>query len=314
MRQSTEGLRTVILDSTVPPDVDPIATIAAYTARSLEQVRATCQAPNLCDAMNPTFIDRLDSLVDKLNASPLTLIVSGANVSFTGDDLLYLVRALLYSPSGIAILPLFLWELEQNAISLDMLLESLAKNQATIADAMHLSVACREWAPRTTDATLAMASMGVDPRIVSAFDPKKSYLAECPVWGVPAAPAELANPVIVDTPTLVLAGSYDPATPPEWGQRVANALPHAQFVLFQGGAHGETTLDCGGTLAATFLDVAGPIADPICPEHDDPISFALPTLAHLRPLARETWPWARDATDTSPPSLGARTRSWFTRR
>jgi pimeloyl-ACP methyl ester carboxylesterase len=314
MRQSTEGLRSVVLDSTLPPDVDLLAKSAADMARSLQQVFDTCDAKPYCDRTTPNFLERLDAVVDKLNASPLSVNVSGAMFTFSGDTLLGLVHALLYSPSTIPFVPMLVWELDQNDTSfVDALYRGVTAQPSTIADAMHLSVACSEWVPRTSQAAFEEASAGVDPRVASALDPKNTYIKECPLWGVTAAPVEEAAPVNADTPTLVLSGNYDPITPPEWGQHVASGLAHAQFVLFQGGAHALTTLDCGGKFVASFIDAAGPVAEPSCPEHDSPISFAgLPGGPTSQPLSRREKA-ARDSDidiARNAPAFTRRMRNW----
>ncbi len=273
MRQSTDGLRTVVIDSTLPPDVDLLAKDAANTARSLTRVFDTCSAQPECNQVYANLSARLDAVVDKLDVSPLSIVVSGTAVQFAGSDLLGLVRLLLYSPQTIPYFPALLSQLEQNSTTLvSLLLGAIAKAESSIAIAMHLSVACREWAPRTSASAFADASAGVNPRLVRAFDPTKSYLTSCPVWSVPPAPIAEAAAVAVDTPTLVLSGDYDPITPPEWGQHVASTLAHGQFVLFAGGAHAVKDLACAGKLIGAFLDAGAPIAEPSCPEHDAPIS------------------------------------------
>jgi pimeloyl-ACP methyl ester carboxylesterase len=183
MRQSTEGLRSIVLDSTLPPDVDLLAKSAADMARSLQHVFDTCDAKPYCDRTTPNFLERLDAGVDKLNASPLSVNVSGAMFSFSGDTLLGLVHALLYSPSTIPFVPMLVWELDQNDSSfVDALYQGVTAQPSTIADAMHLSVACREWVPRTSQAAFEEASAGVDPRVASALDPENTYIG-VPVVG-----------------------------------------------------------------------------------------------------------------------------------
>jgi 3-oxoadipate enol-lactonase len=41
----------------------------------------------------------------------------------------------------------------------------------------------------------------------------------------------------IEAPTLVTVGSFDLAVPPMYGREVAEAIPNAEFVVFQGGGH-----------------------------------------------------------------------------
>jgi pimeloyl-ACP methyl ester carboxylesterase len=41
----------------------------------------------------------------------------------------------------------------------------------------------------------------------------------------------------IQAPTLVTVGSFDVAVPPTYGREVAEAIPHAELVIFEGGGH-----------------------------------------------------------------------------
>ncbi|MBW2122524.1 MAG: hypothetical protein JRH07_11845 [Deltaproteobacteria bacterium] len=41
----------------------------------------------------------------------------------------------------------------------------------------------------------------------------------------------------IQAPTLVTVGSFDVAVPPMYGREVAEVIPHAEFVIFEGGGH-----------------------------------------------------------------------------
>jgi len=49
----------------------------------------------------------------------------------------------------------------------------------------------------------------------------KTLFAACQVWNqTPPDPRE-NQPVTSEVPALVMAGEYDPITPPDWGRQVA---------------------------------------------------------------------------------------------
>ena len=63
------------------------------------------------------------------------------------------------------------------------------------------------------------------------------------------------EPVASDIPTLVLAGEYDPITPPAWGELASNGLENSFFLEFPGLGHG-VSLEGGCPLGIilAFLD------------------------------------------------------------
>jgi pimeloyl-ACP methyl ester carboxylesterase len=59
----------------------------------------------------------------------------------------------------------------------------------------------------------------------------------CKDFGVAPAPAGFNDAVRSDIPTLVLAGEYDPVTPPADSKHASETLSHSTFVLFPGMGH-----------------------------------------------------------------------------
>jgi pimeloyl-ACP methyl ester carboxylesterase len=65
------------------------------------------------------------------------------------------------------------------------------------------------------------------------------YRNACALWPTAPVSAELRRPVTAPAPTLLISGAFDPVTPPEFGDRVAKALPHARHLIDPRGAHGS---------------------------------------------------------------------------
>jgi pimeloyl-ACP methyl ester carboxylesterase len=62
--------------------------------------------------------------------------------------------------------------------------------------------------------------------------------------------ADLAK---VTTPTLVLAGEVDPATPPEHARDIASRIAGARLVVVPGAAH-LANVECAATVNQHLLD------------------------------------------------------------
>lgn len=68
-----------------------------------------------------------------------------------------------------------------------------------------------------------------------------------------SAPAIENEPVRSDAPALVLAGEFDPDTPPDWGRQILESMPRAYYVELRAQEAGTTA----GTTA--LLAAAAPV-------------------------------------------------------
>jgi len=94
-------------------------------------------------------------------------------------------------------------------------------------------------------------------------------LEVCAFWGAGSADAVENEAVFSDIPTLILAGEYDPITPPAWGQQVQSHLSNANFYEFPGTGHGVSISgECAVELVESFW------ADP----QDEPDTSCLTTV------------------------------------
>ena len=83
----------------------------------------------------------------------------------------------------------------------------------------------------------------------------------CEFWQVTPRPDGEVDLVVSDTPALVLAGLYDPITPPSDGEKVAGGLSNSQYFLFQGLSHG--VLSTSNTQSCTMQIVTDFLNDPL---------------------------------------------------
>jgi hypothetical protein len=86
-------------------------------------------------------------------------------------------------------------------------------------------------------------------------------LSICEMWGAGTADALENAPVMSDIPTLILAGEYDPITPPAWGELVQQSLSNAYYYEFTGTGHGVSLSgDCAQSVVESFW--ADPASEP----------------------------------------------------
>jgi hypothetical protein len=102
------------------------------------------------------------------------------------------------------------------------------------------------------------------------------FFAFCENWPVEEADPSVRQPVESDIPTLILGGEYDPVTPPEYGQIVAEHLSNSYFFEFPSIGHSvAVSNECARNMMGAFLDDSTSEPDGSC-RNEYHIEFALP--------------------------------------
>ncbi|NND03717.1 MAG: alpha/beta fold hydrolase [Acidimicrobiia bacterium] len=287
MRDFPEGIRSVVLDSTYTPDVNLTVEAPANFDRALAELFEGCAQDTPCAERYPDLEERLFALYERYEASPVEApvrdFINGGSwdVLFDGDWLLGTVFQGLYSEAVIPVLPQLVEELEAGDTStLSLLTSNTLANANFISLGMMLSVQCNEEISFTTQAEIDAGLQGLDD-IAPIFDGASNVgdfmLEACDVWQAGTAAPNANEPVESDLPTLVLAGEYDPITPPAWGASASAYLSNSTYVEFPGLGHG-TSISGGCPLDITFAFIDDPTGtvDTSCVATMKPIDFKIP--------------------------------------
>jgi len=267
MRDHPEGIRSVILDSTVPLQSNLYVDGPANAQRSFDTFFGGCEADPDCAAAFPNLENRFYTLVDQFNAAPIDIEVDNAFTGesypgkLRGDDVVGLLFQSLYSEQIFPIVPDIIADAEAGDYSGLSRLASIAfVNGDFITAGMYLSVQCNEEVVFTT-ADAAEDAAAAYPEVEAIWADADGEFAECNIWGAGTADPIENEPVVSGIPTLVVAGEYDPITPPSWGVLAAETLDTSYFYEFAGLGHGVTTADeCAQGIALEFL--ADPTSEP----------------------------------------------------
>lgn len=290
MRDHPEGIRSVILDSSYTPDTDLIESAPRNFARALDVFFTGCAIDVACNAAYPNLEERLFALVERLDADPITARVRDVftqeryDAVVDGQAVLGTVFQGLYSAEIIPVLPQMVAELEQDDTStLALLATNNLANGAFFSYGMHLSVQCNEEVPFTDEAAVTAAAAS-DPRLVDFFAEASNIgpaiYPICGMWQSGTADPVENEPVTSDLPTLVMAGQYDPITPPEWGVGAARTLPNSTYVEFPGVGHGASLSgDCPEAVALAFIDDPLAELDRSCVNTMEGPAFVVPGVA-----------------------------------
>jgi pimeloyl-ACP methyl ester carboxylesterase len=266
MRDFPQGVRSVILDSTVPPQVDFSAEIASNAERAVNLLFERCAANVKCNSAYPDFKTTFDETVTQLDTAPITLTLirpkTGTlyNVVMNGDRFIYSVFQLLYNTSALPFLPELIDDIHRTGRAytlLDSLSSSMFANDY-FSEGMYASVECGEATHSTSSDKVPAASASAAPRLREIIQ-QDVYLglAICEWWKAQPADAIENQPVVSDIPTLILAGDNDPVTPPAWGQLAAQNLSRSQYFEFPWVGHGVLGSgiwgSCSQGIAQAFL-------------------------------------------------------------
>jgi pimeloyl-ACP methyl ester carboxylesterase len=254
-----DAVRSVVLDSAVP---NPLA-LGQDFARNLDDALkaqfARCTAEPACKRQFGDPDQTLYQLRDALRANPHEVSFRDPQSYRTvkrvlnEDSLASVVRMFAYTPATAALLPLSIDAAAHGDVGpllgqAKILSGDLAE---LMGSGMQYSVICSEDAdllvPRPQDAGTILGTHMVD-----------ALSAVCSVWPKGTRPADFHQPLKTDKPVLLLAGQYDPVTPPRYADEVAKGLPNARVLVFKGQAHAVMGVGCAPQLVQHFIEELDP--------------------------------------------------------
>ncbi|MCB9147673.1 MAG: alpha/beta fold hydrolase [Caldilineaceae bacterium] len=279
MRDFPQGVRSVVLDSVYPPDVDAYTVEPQTQADAILALLDECAADAACSAAYPNLETDLYTLIDDLNAEPFE-----TDSDFvTGDNLVDGLVSSLYDSTKIVQLPAALGEAA--AGNFDWWLDLVGANNEGAsrltaraprvrqgdevpedAQGMFYSVECNEEAPfgNLDQARALMADYPpqlAEPLLAQLAD----LFATCAIWGAGEAAPNESAPVQSNIRTLLLAGQLDPVTPPAWAKQAAAALSHSLYVEIPRGGHSVSSDgDCVMQVIIDFYDDLDAAPDITC--------------------------------------------------
>ncbi len=283
MRQYSAGLRSVIIDSVVPPQTNFILQAARSQDRSFGMLFQSCTESSDCNTSYPDLENVFFAQVDRLNETPVHFTLTDPESSETheallnGDGFQSLMFQMLYSTEVLPYLPKVIYDARKNDFTLLKRIMEILVFDRTMSYGMYYSVICAEDADFTSsDLDLS----GIRPRIADGEEEDvQSVLRTCQYWQVDALGEQADEPVKSDVPTLVLNGNFDPITPPAFGEAAAATLTRSYLVTFPFGGHGAMMSgECQDKIILNFLDNPDTAPDTSCladnqPKYVTPKSF-----------------------------------------
>lgn len=200
----------------------------------------------------------------RLNSTPaqrtleLSWLDREVETYLTGDSLAALTFQVLYETEIKYLLPELIYQASQDQFDeWDKIRQSLIFNGRFNSRGMMLSVQCHEAIPFSSK-ELWQANLEKYPDLRGIFEYSilggLSYLL-CPQWGVGIASDSTHKPVTSSLPTLLLAGDFDPVTPPAWAEHASQTLINSYFFTYPIAGHGASLVPgCPQEMMVAFLN------------------------------------------------------------
>lgn len=224
-----------------------------------------------------TFVDEFYWLLDELDDDPYFDVLDALDSWQAGDwDALGRLIKGSFSASDAAYLLDLLAGLSPE--DLDRLALALVAEDVWDTGGAYDAVECYEEIPFNSLDDAALFATGLPPAIVEAdVRGLEVQMAVCAIWDTGIAPPLEDLPIASDIPTLVLAGQYDPITPPVWGYVAASTLPNSLTLEFPGVGHSVIDGgDCPLQIVQAFLDAPTQPLDARCIDAMTAPAFVLP--------------------------------------
>ena len=279
-RRYPKATRTLILDGVINPEVVLGPAIAIDAEHALERIFKRCENDTSCSKafVNPTA--DYHGLRDALTAKPVRVVVAEAatgrpiNFDFTPRHLSAVLRFASYNDDQAALLPLSLHLAvhEQNFTPLANQFRVFAHSlEEAFAYGMHNSVACSEDTPLIDSAKLDRAALNATH--MGALQVEQ-LIEACAEWPRGVVDADLHAPFKSGAAALLLSGSDDPVTPPEYATLAQHAFADSKHIIIAGHGHGQLGAPCVDRVIADFIK-AGTASnlDSKCTEKLPPMPF-----------------------------------------
>jgi pimeloyl-ACP methyl ester carboxylesterase len=271
MRSYPQGLRAVVLDSVIPPQIDRSADTPNSAEESRQNVFAACAAQASCQQKYPDLERLYNEIYDRLNQKPLQAKLAGQTGPLTGDALQTILFSSLYFPQSIGEFPKILYQLRQdlntNKATSEAIIGTFVEQffgalLTGISFGTFFATECQGELAFSSIAKLQLAYQNL-PRWAKTIGGAPGVASErgfavCSGWGLTEKSGQENDPLVSDVPTLLLGGEFDPVTPPRNLALAASGLSRATSVVIKGQAHSVAlSSECGYRLMYSFL------ADPL---------------------------------------------------
>lgn len=268
LRNHPKGIRSMVLDSVVAPHVNIVDHWWDAPASGLAAIFVACANQPACAAAYPKLPTVFVDTVNALSRNPIEVDTTSptgrpTHVTIDGFKVVPLVLDWSADPAKVIDIPRMIYQLSRGdgalagaGIAAGAPSES---ERGLLGAGLALGAYCQEMAAWTNpDQALAQARQampGLADSVLSITPTGSWIFRECQAWGLGRSDTVDTLPVLSKVPTLILSGSFDSSTAPQWVKEVTTGLPDSVALRFPGVGHGVIPASaCAQRIMTTFLD------------------------------------------------------------
>jgi pimeloyl-ACP methyl ester carboxylesterase len=266
MREHPQGIRSVTIDSVVPPDQASLGWTWTSAKQGLNNVFRACGDQSACAKAYPDIKRTFVRQVRKRQSKPVRKRVESpegdgrVRALLDGGALMNWIGPQTILPTG---LPAAIHELSRGrprpiAEFYAFLRYGELVSPTPLSHGLKFGVICSEWVPY--EGAIAKQGRKAFPSFPAAVQRQAPQLQltfmkrDCRVWDVPKAPEAIRETTHSAIPTLVISGGFDAITAPRWGEYVAGNLANSTFIEIPGVSHWVAVdSPCAQSVIASFL-------------------------------------------------------------
>jgi pimeloyl-ACP methyl ester carboxylesterase len=265
-REYPHSLRSLILDAVVPTQTNFLLGAGQSMYNAFNLLFTACENDDQCKTNFPELETVFYETIENLNQEPAEIQVLDIETGqiypalLDGELFLNTIFQLMYSGDQLPFIPKVIYDSANGNYSYlaNTILPILIFDRS-FSEGMYYSTICAE----DSDYTAEDINTAGLPSFQADYENRNltQFLKVCDVWDVQPLPETVDDPVTSQIPTLLLSGIYDPITPPEYAEIVAQNLTNSYSIVFPAGAHGQAFLsNCADQIILEFLQ--NPLAEP----------------------------------------------------
>jgi pimeloyl-ACP methyl ester carboxylesterase len=287
LRTHPQGIRSLVLDSVVPPQQSALVGFWRWSALGYEHLLHACDRQAACQAAYPNLRTEFVQAINTLETTPATVTIRTSSgpktIVVDGFSVANAMVLPSNSPGIMQELPRAIHTAAHGDTSLIANIVGEESTHGVLSFGLEYGVFCGEHlAYSTTAEALAEAKKALPGFPDSVLTPRLPQLPtlqwDCATWNVPQVTALARSAVTSDVPTLVLAGALDAITPPENGEAVLPGLSRSQYVEVPGSGHNTLRWQgaCTAPLMNAFLKSPTSPVDTACVKQLSDPTFSTP--------------------------------------
>ncbi len=278
LRDRPEGLRSLVLDSAAPPEVDEWNELPLNAQAAVNRLADACALQEDCADRFPELAARFETALRGLDLAPADLPDGG---EVTGTDLVTMILAALAAPDAPREIPYAMALICEGEVAEAVAVLDQAAPEGSLPSPLgpvhgaRLSTACHDEAPfNNAEVARGAGAAGKVGQVLA--EQVVALFAACATWGAGEAGPVEDQPISARVPTLFLNGEFDPFTPPVWAALAASRIDRATVVEVPGAGHAVARAStCVEELVVEFLTFPSARVDDACVTEAEPLDFRL---------------------------------------